>query len=437
MSEKTVETNDDNFEFTRRVTPDGEYKNGNEITAISERGRVYAGEWVREQMNSSPDVMIGYWEDKLQADYLPVEIDSDSLLRHGLIVGATGYGKTSMLTNMARQFNQRGAGLLLVDPKGTASKQLKNRLPLEGTSVFEIGVQQSSTELQPVSLLSPIRRPLDDGFDEETATIIETVIRAVKSESYWGPTSARVAKAAVRCIVELNANYDTDKQKGFEELFKLLNDDEVQDETLKEYRKVCPNNDVANTIENADTEDIKPLLRRFKALTDSTRDLTSPQAPNIGEHVESNNVILLQPPADSDNSIASLIAERVWQHSQLANENEFYICVDELEEFERPFVDVGRKLAKGRGVNTGFYFTSQNLNFEEELLSDIFLNTENMVLMNPVEQKVANKITRHLTELGSKELLELERFEALFRTSVNSETAQKVINTTPLYPPLR
>lgn len=51
------------------------------------------------------------------ADGRAVEVSDETLVRHGLIVGATGAGKTSLMLHVALQAIARGDGLLLIDAK--------------------------------------------------------------------------------------------------------------------------------------------------------------------------------------------------------------------------------------------------------------------------------------------------------------------------------
>jgi len=58
-----------------------------------------------------PEIVLGWDRGR------PVRVSDETLVRHGLIVGSTGAGKTSLLLHLALQAIARGDGLLMIDAK--------------------------------------------------------------------------------------------------------------------------------------------------------------------------------------------------------------------------------------------------------------------------------------------------------------------------------
>jgi len=80
--------------------------------------RPWFGRWVRGRAGGSlfaPALGLCLGQDA--ASGAPVVVDDDTLRRHGLIVGASGAGKTSLMLYIAYGQVRRGGGLLLIDAK--------------------------------------------------------------------------------------------------------------------------------------------------------------------------------------------------------------------------------------------------------------------------------------------------------------------------------
>jgi DNA helicase HerA-like ATPase len=56
-------------------------------------------------------------------------IPKETFYRHAAVLGVTGYGKSTLLTNNMKQLIEAGNGLCFIDPKGDDSERLAEIIP--------------------------------------------------------------------------------------------------------------------------------------------------------------------------------------------------------------------------------------------------------------------------------------------------------------------
>lgn len=96
---------------------------------------------------------------------LPVQIDLDSLCAHGLVVGASGAGKTTVTCELLRHLAEQGVGFTVIEPAKGEYKKLFGLLP--GLRVFTVDRSYRMLRLNPfafppeVQVLDHINRLID------------------------------------------------------------------------------------------------------------------------------------------------------------------------------------------------------------------------------------------------------------------------------------
>lgn len=119
----------------------------------------------------------------------------EDLLRHLLLLGKTGVGKSTMLLNIATQWIQQGGGMLLLDPHGDLHEEVLKRVPRKRRSqVLLIEPAERCVSWNPLGQVPAEKRP-------RIAQEVVGAIKAVYSDS-WGPRLEYILYNAVRLVLD-------------------------------------------------------------------------------------------------------------------------------------------------------------------------------------------------------------------------------------------
>jgi hypothetical protein len=123
----------------------------------------------------------------------------ECLLRHQLVAGKSGEGKSTWMIHMALAAMQAGFGLLLVDPHGDLADAVLAVVPEE--RVDEVVWVDLSDTVAAVGL-----NPLDARLGRPRDAAVSQIITALKSiwESAWGPRMENALEFALRTLFEAN-----------------------------------------------------------------------------------------------------------------------------------------------------------------------------------------------------------------------------------------
>ena len=128
-------------------------------------------------------------------------IPPETLLRHALILGQTGVGKTTFLLNVLTQLVEQGAGIAFLDPHGDAVEELLEHIPRRRT--------RDVVYLKPSDVGRPIPyNPLCDvPFDKrhQRAAAITESIRALHPNS-WGDRLDWILYNSIRALLDAKSS---------------------------------------------------------------------------------------------------------------------------------------------------------------------------------------------------------------------------------------
>jgi len=109
-------------------------------------------------------------------------IQMQDLLRHMLLVGTTGTGKSTLLCNQALDLIGLGAGLTVMDPHSSLITEIIDRIPDE--RLADAILVRFADVTHPVGLNFLSARP---GFEFLTVDELVEVCQRIYANSYWGP----------------------------------------------------------------------------------------------------------------------------------------------------------------------------------------------------------------------------------------------------------
>ena len=108
-------------------------------------------------------------------------LGSDDLLRHAYLIGQTGAGKSTALTNIAMQLIAAGEGFAFIDPHGEEAEELLDSIPRNRTRDVVYFNPQDETHPVGVNLLEAP----NDRAHLAASSVVDT-LRSLHSTS-WGP----------------------------------------------------------------------------------------------------------------------------------------------------------------------------------------------------------------------------------------------------------
>ena len=124
-------------------------------------------------------------------------VPAETFLRHALVLGQTGVGKTTFLLNVLAQLVERGAGIAFLDPHGDAVEALLERIPRRRTR--DLVYLNPSLASRPVCY-NPVEGVPPDKRHQRAAAITES-IRALHADS-WGDRLDWILYNSLRALLD-------------------------------------------------------------------------------------------------------------------------------------------------------------------------------------------------------------------------------------------
>lgn len=130
-----------------------------------------------------------------------VRLRSEDLLRHCLVTGPTGTGKTTFLANLAGELIKAGMGITVIDPHGDLVNSIAKSMPN--------GHEDRACLLRLADVDHPVNlRPLrvQGGQDHLAADDFVEVLERVYGREYWGPLMDLVLRNAALAGIEMRGS---------------------------------------------------------------------------------------------------------------------------------------------------------------------------------------------------------------------------------------
>src|ERR1700694_6053249 len=118
-------------------------------------------------------------------------------LKHMLVIGKTGRGKTTLLKNIAIQDMHTGRGVGVIDPHGDFSRDLLDQIPRSRTRDLIYIDPEDQERVVTFNVLASVPR----NRIASAAAGIVAALKAVWGDS-WGPRMERILYNAVAALIE-------------------------------------------------------------------------------------------------------------------------------------------------------------------------------------------------------------------------------------------
>lgn len=378
-----------------------------------------------------PDTGLFLGKSKYRGVSKPIHISVDDRRRHMYVIGKTGTGKSEFLKAMIMQDINNGEGLAVIDPHGDLIDDVLKLIPpqrSEDVILFDpsdtqrpmgFNMLDANTEEQKHYVVSSIIGLMYKLFDphqtgiigprfehairnamltvmyEKGSTFIE-VVRVLTDAAYVQELLPKVADPIIR-------RYWTDQIAQTSDFHKS----EVLDYIVSKFGRFVTNKMIRNIIGQSESSfDFRKVMDEKKIL------LINLSKGKIGEENSQFLGLILVPKI--------LVAAMSRQDTPIDQRNDFYLYVDEFQNFATP--DFAQILSEARKYRLNLVVANQFIGqMEEEVKNAIFGNVGS-VLSFRVGVTDANYLQHEFQPtFDEADLINVERFNTYVKTIVGGE----------------
>jgi hypothetical protein len=360
----------------------------------------------------------------------PVRLSVADSGYHLHLLGATGTGKTTAMTNLAAQEIVAGRGVGVLDPKGDLVRALLPLIPSERRADVVLITPEDtnvSVGINPLELWPGDDRDL---VADNALTIFKRIY-----ERYWGPRTDDVLRSALLTLLR-------HPNSTLAHIPVLLTDPDFRERILKEvvdpfgldgfwaqYEALSEmqRGDAIGPVLNKLRDFlVRPRLRRLLCQPHSTVDLR--------KVVDGGQILLADLSIGrwgetTATLIGSFLLAKIWQavlarSAQSEDERrDFFLFVDEFQHFvgiAGSFADV---LAEARSLRLSLTIANQHLGQLTRDLREAVASNARSRLVFQCGQEDAAHLAREFAPLDAAALMALARFEAAARLSIDGTTS--------------
>lgn len=371
----------------------------------------------------------------------PLALSVPDSLRHLHVIGPTGVGKSTLLTNLITQDMAAGHGVIVIDPKGDLATDVLDRVPAE--RVDDVIVLDLTAE-RPVGLNLLQAEP--GGTDLLVDQIVGTLHNLFAAS--WGPRTDDVLRSALLTLV-------TAPGQSICEIPLLLGDDGFRRQLVGRLDKPVALEpfwhwyEALSDAERAQV--IGPVTNKLRSilLRKSLRECFGQASPKLDlATVLREGKILIVPLAkgvlgeEAAALVGSLLVARLWQAvlgraaEPAATRRPVGCYLDEFQDFMRLPTSFADLLAQARGLGFGLTLAHQHLGqLPGKLREDVLANARSRVIFQTAAsdaQRLGREVAPSLTPA---DLQNLGPYEVVATLLTGGQVAPPVTGRTVLPPP--
>jgi uncharacterized protein (DUF4415 family) len=371
-------------------------------------------------------VVIG--ESEARGTRKPVTLPASARDRHLYIVGKSGMGKSTLLTNAVIANMKGGDGVCVIDPHGdlvaTGDNPLLDYVPedrIKDTIYFNAADKEYPLAL---NMLSARR-------DDELSLLADNLLVVFRRQSEgWGPRMEDILRATLQTLMHIPGTTFLDiKRLLHNDAFRQSMVRKLDHPMLKEFWE----EDFATNYNRKDaTAPIISRVNKFLYLPQLYAMLSSPESKlDFYDIIQSNKILLVNLSSgtigeDNAQLLGSLIVTQLQMAAMRragippAQRKPYYLYVDEFQNFTTASFE--KILSEARKYKLCLTLAHQFISQLPDTQRDaIFGNVGSMVMFS-CGDKDANALRYQLGSYEPKDLVNLKKFEALLRPESAQET---------------
>jgi len=351
-----------------------------------------------------------------------VTLNDAQRLRHTHIIGATGTGKSTLISNLFLEDIRKGNGCAIFDPHGDTIDEIMDHIP--------------QGRLKDVILIDPSDSEYAIGFNLISAkTEVEKIVLSSdlvegfrRHSTSWGDQMTSVLSNAI------NTFLDSKTGGTLVELKRFLIEDSFRKEFLKSVNDRSIHYYWDNEFKILKKLSISPLLTRLDTFLRPKiirNILSQKQGLDFNEVINERKILLVklsQGLIGEANSylLGTLILSKIYQVAQarqLISKEErhpFYIYLDEFQNFITPSINAILSGARKYGI--GLVLAHQDLNqIKDADISNSVLSNANIRICFRLGDFDAKKLESGFSSFDSNDLQNLNIGEAIGRVGKNTD----------------
>lgn len=296
----------------------------------------------------------------------PFMLPTFDILRHVLVVGKTGTGKSTLLRKLASREVQDNSGLVLIDPHGDLAAEVQATIPRRRRNdlVSFVGADPDHCPgLNPLRAVAPERRSL-------VVSALLATMRKIWPE-FWGPRTEHILRNVLLALLEVRGATLLDAPKMLvDEAHQRWVLKQVRDELVQQFWMV----EFPAYGKKLSAEAAAPVLNKLGALLSPpvVRAVLTRRRPLLDarKHLDRSRILIASLPKgmigeDAAMLLGGLILGEI-QHAALARADastatrrRCAVVVDEATSFAtRPFVELAAEMRK---FGVGLVLATQSL----------------------------------------------------------------------------
>jgi hypothetical protein len=373
-------------------------------------------------------ILITLGVNEYQGKTVPVGIPKELLFKHVAILGSTGAGKTTLMSQILRAGFGLGYGIVFIDLKGTGAKDFLKLVP-ENKSNDVIYLDFGNAEYPPG--LNLLWAASEKEIEELSAHLVD-IFKRLFSES-WGQQMERLLRQAVRTLMI------TPGQKTLKDLSKLLLDEnyrkqlaaQVKDSDLQRFWK----DDFPKLPKIA----IFPILNKLSPFLDipQVRNIVcQPRSIDFQQIMDEGKILIINlAKGGIGDSQAILLASYILARLQMCvmgrvkkSESELkpaMLLVDEFHNlggFGSDKYSIESLFAEARQFKVSFITATQSLSrLRREVARDLLVNARTLICLNSAYDE-AKMVEPELGMFRAEDITNLKVGQAIVRMDRANET---------------
>ena len=383
-------------------------------------------------------------------------IPKESLYRHTITIGVTGYGKSTLLTNNQKQLIEAGHGLCFIDPKGEDSKRIAELVPEDRKDdIIWIEPGASGEKISGFNFINVGLPPDHPQIETAVSALVDDLKKMLGAGDYWGPRMDRIAGNLIRAMNIYNRNNPERPDLNLADLYYVLQDERSRREfmVLVKAEGIDFVEDYTEKIGEMEDDKLEPILGRMQPWIESPiarRMICFRESEiNIPEAVSEGKIIIVRMGSEAKDlkrMLGMAVVRRIWAtirsraNMQQEQREPFYLFVDEAHNIALADDTFPTMLAEARSFRLSINLATQYLSqLPQNVVEAICVNCDTIMSFNPGSPKEAHQIAPQL-DMEPQSLLNEGRFHIWMRmTDVESGelTDPFKVYCHPPFPPYR
>lgn len=337
----------------------------------------------------------------------PLSITPASMMMHTWILGPSGFGKSTVLHNMAAQIMNAGMGLVLIEPKGDLAHDVLLSVPHDRI--------KDVIWFDPTDTQRPIGLNVLAGHDVDLITShIEGMFHNIFHDS-WGDRLARILRLGVKtAAVNGLTLYD---------VRHLLMNAEFRAQEVAKLRKLPGYHDLIlewrwlDAISDIAVDSVINKLDNFLGSRTLRNILGQRDGLSMKEVVEQRKILLVPLPAavigqTNTSALGSLVRELLWDEIRrrpVEHREPIILMMDEFQNYADLNTSKSDPFAEARSYGLGLVIANQNIDQIKSVFSSVVNNAASKIVFG-LEPEDGHRLKDYFLPLTTDDLNTLPKF---------------------------